>query len=141
MLLSCENDIVIYELALIMYRAGRAHECEDLLNRSLRLNPGNATGYLALIHLKTDAGKYPEAIGVLTRMMGLGILLDQGEYMLGELHEAAGDQVRAMEAWSRALELPSVARAAAERLVPILGSQGREAEAKFLVKKYLKGCC
>ena len=141
MQLSCENDIVIYELALIMYRAGRAHECEELLNRSLRLNPANPTSYLALVHLKADARKYPEAIGIVGRMMALGILADQAQYMLGELHEASGDQAAAQEAWSQALEIPSVARAAAERLVPLLANQGREAEAKYLVKKYLKGCC
>ena len=141
MQLSCENDIVIYELALIMYRAGRAHECEQLLNRSLRLNPGNATSYLALVHLKADAGKYPDAIGILGRMMELGILPDQAQYMLGELHEASGNQAAALEAWSQALEYPSVAKPAAERLIPILAGQGREPEAKYLAKKYLKGCC
>ena len=141
MLLSSENDIVIYEVALIMYRAGRAHECEELLNRALRLNPANATCYLALIHLKADTGKFPEAIAILTRMMGLGILLDQAQYMLGELLEASGDQAAAMEAWSKALEIPSVAKPAAERLVPLLARQGRDAEAKYLAKRYLKGCC
>jgi len=141
MLLSSENDIVIYEVALILYRAGRAHECEELLNRALRLNPSNATSYLALVHLKADAGKYPEALGVVSRMLELGILPDQAQLMLGELHDASGDQAAALEAWSKALELPSVARPAAERLVPLLASQGREAEAKYLVKKYLKGCC
>jgi tetratricopeptide (TPR) repeat protein len=141
MQLSSENDIVIYELALILYRAGRAHECEAHLNRSLTLNPGNPAAYLALIHLKAEAGKFPEALGVLNRMMSLGIMADQGQFMLGELHEAAGDQGAALEAWSKALETPSVAKAAAERLVPLLTSQGREAEAKYLAKRYLKGCC
>jgi tetratricopeptide (TPR) repeat protein len=141
MQLSCENDIVIYELALIMYRAGRAHECEELLNRSLRLNPTNAASFLALVHLKAEARRFPEAIGILERMMVLGILREQGQYMLGELHEAAGDQAAALEAWSKALELPSVAKPAAERLVPLLAGQGRHEEAKYLAKKYLKGCC
>ena len=141
MLLSNENDIVIYELALIMYRAGRAHECEQLLNRSIRLNPANAASYLALVHLKAEARRFPEAIGLVSRMMQLGVLHDQAQFMLGELHEAAGDEAAALEAWSRALELPSVAKPAAERLVPLLAGQGREAEAKYLVKKYLKGCC
>jgi len=141
MLLSSENDIVIYEVALIMYRAGRAHECEELLNRSLRLNPSNATSYLALVHLHADARRFPEALSVVSRMLELGILPDQAQLMLGELHEASGDQTAALEAWSKALELPSVARPAAERLIPLLAGQGREAEAKFLAKKYLKGCC
>jgi len=141
MLLSSENDIVIYEVALIMYRAGRAHECEELLNRSLRLNPTNPASNLALVHLKVDARKFSEALVVVHRMLELGILPDQAQYLIGELHEASGNQAAAMEAWSKALELPSVARPAAERLVPLLAAQGREAEAKYLVKKYLKGCC
>jgi pentatricopeptide repeat protein len=141
MLLSCENDIVIYELALIMYRAGNVHECEKLLKRSLAINPANSTSYLALVHLLADARRIPEAIALLNRMMELGILADQAQFMLGELHEAAGDQALAFEAWSQALTLPSVAKPAAEKLIPILTEQGRAEEAKFLAKKYLKGCC
>jgi hypothetical protein len=57
------------------------------------------------------------------------------------LHEAAGDPDGAFEAWTKALELPSVARSAAERLIPILSDQGRAEEAKYLAKRYLKGCC
>jgi tetratricopeptide (TPR) repeat protein len=141
MQLSSDNDIVIYEVALIMYRAGRAHECEELLNRSLRLNQTNAASYLALVHLKADAGRFPEAISILSRMQELGILADQAQFMLGELHDASGDRAAALEAWSQALEIPSVAKAAAERLVPILTGQGRAEEAKYLTKRYLKGCC
>jgi len=141
MQLSCENDIVNYEVALIMYRAGRAHECEELLKGSLRLNPGNATSYLALVHLKADAGQYSEAIVIVGKMKELGILADQAQFMLGELLEASGDQAAALEAWSQALEIPSVAKPAAERLIPILTSQGRGEEAKYLAKRYLKGCC
>ena len=61
--------------------------------------------------------------------------------MLGELHELSGDEPRAVELWSQALEIPSVAKSAAERLVPILDRQGRKDEVKYLAKKYLKGCC
>ncbi|HEY5513458.1 MAG TPA: hypothetical protein VIK40_07430 [Geomonas sp.] len=141
MLLSGENDIVIYELALIMYRSGNVHECEKLLNRSLAINPANSTSYLALVHLMAEARRIPEAIALLGRMMELGILTDQAQFMLGELHEAAGDQALALEAWSLALEIPSVARPAAERLIPLLTEQGRAEEAKYLAKRYLKGCC
>lgn len=141
MLLSGDNDIVIYELALIMYRAGRVHESETLLKRSLALNPGNSASYLALVHLTAEAGRVPEAISVVRRMMELGILADQAQFMLGELLELAGDGAGALEAWTQALELPSVARSAAERLIPILDGQGRRDEAKYLAKRYLKGCC
>ena len=141
MQLSSDNDIVNYEVALIMYRAGRAHECEELLKRSLKLNPANATSYLALVHLKADAGQYPEAISIVGRMRELGVLADQAQFMLGELLEASGDHAGALDAWSQALEIPSVAKPAAERLIPILTSQGRGEEAKYLAKRYLKGCC
>jgi|GEM_PF-1106163 len=141
MLVSSENDIVIYELALIMYRGGRPHECEELLNRALKLNPSNAAVYLALIHLKAETQNFPEAIEIANRMLGLGILPDQALILVGELHEAAGNQADAMEAWSKALEYKTVAKPAAERLVPLLSSQGRDAEAKYLAKQYLKGCC
>jgi len=141
MLLSCENDIVIYELALIMYRSGRLNECEEFLNRSLLSNPVNSMSYLALVHLTAEAQRFPEALAILARMMELGIMADQAQFMLGELHEAAGDQAAALEAWSQALNLPSVARPAAERLIPLLTEQGRTDEAKYLAKRYLKGCC
>jgi tetratricopeptide (TPR) repeat protein len=141
MLVSDENDIVIYEVALIMYRAGRVHECEALLNRSLLINPGNSMSYLALVHLTAEAQRYPEALSIVKRMMELGILADQAQFMLGELLEASGDQAGAFEAWTKALELPSMARSAAERLIPLLNDEGRTEEAKYLAKRYLKGCC
>ncbi|GFO66439.1 hypothetical protein GMLC_00180 [Geomonas limicola] len=141
MLLSSENDIVIYELALILYRGGHAHECEELLKRGLNINPDNATLYLALMHLKCDFGLYGEAIEIVTRMQQRDLLPDQAQFILGELHQASGDNAAALEAWSKALQFKSVAKSAAEQLVPLLASQGRDAEAKFLAKQYLKGCC
>lgn len=141
MLLSGENDIVLYEVALIMFRAGQIHESETLLNRALALNPQNATVYLALVHLMAGNGRYPQAIATVGRMLELGILPDQARFMMGELHEATGDTEKAMELWSKSLEDPSMAKAAAERLIPILNRQGRSDDVKFLTKKYLKGCC
>ena len=141
MSISNENDIVIYEVALIMYRSRRVHECEALLNRSLVINAENSASYLALVHLLAEAQRFPEAITTVKRMMKRGILADQAQFMLGELHEAAGDEALALEAWSKSLELPSVARSAAERLVPLLIDQGRNEEANYLIKRYLKGCC
>ncbi|QXE92061.1 tetratricopeptide repeat protein [Geomonas subterranea] len=141
MLLSGENDIVLYEVALIMFRAGQIHESEALLNRALALNPQNATVYLALIHLMAGGGRYPQAIAVAQRMLELNIIPDQAQFMLGELHEATGDTERAMELWTKSLEQPGMAKAAAERLIPILNRQGRTDDVKYLTKKYLKGCC
>ena len=141
MLLSDENDIVIYEVALIMYRSRRVQECETLLNRSLMINPANSASYLALVHLLAEAHRFPEAITTVERMMELGVLADQAQFILGELHEASGDEALALEAWSKSLESPNVARSAAERLVPLLAGQGRNEEANYLIKRYLKGCC
>jgi tetratricopeptide (TPR) repeat protein len=141
MLVSDENDIVIYEVALIMYRSQRLHECETLLQRSLAINASNSASYLALVHLQAESGRFPEAIANVERMMELGILSDQTQFMLGELYEAAGDEALAFDAWSKSLEFPAVARSAAERLVPLLAAQGRSEEANYLIKRYLKGCC
>ncbi|MBJ6800912.1 tetratricopeptide repeat protein [Geomonas propionica] len=141
MLLSCENDIVLYEVALIMFRAGQIHESESLLNRALALNPQNAAVYLALVHLFAGGRRYPEAIATVQKMLELNILPDQAQFMMGELHETIGDTERAMELWTKSLEHPSMAKAAAERLIPILNRQGRSDDVKYLTKKYLKGCC
>lgn len=141
MLSSCENDIVFYEVALIMFRAGRIHESEGLLNRALSQNPSNPVCYLALVQLLAGGQRYPEAIALVERMQEQGILADQAQFMLGELHELSGDENRAFEIWTKALEFPGVAKSAAERLIPILNRQGRQEEVKFLSKKYLKGCC
>lgn len=141
MLSSSENDIVFYEVALIMFRAGRVHESEGLINKALSLNQGNSMCYMALVQLMAGSGRYPEAIAVVSRMIELGIMADQAQYMLGELHEASGDEEKAFEIWSKALEIPTVAKSAAERLIPILQRQGRNEDVKYLSKKYLKGCC
>lgn len=141
MLLSGENDIVLYEVALIMFRAGRIHESEGLLNRALSVNSQNGMVYLALVQLLAGGGRYAEAIGLVERMQAENVMADQAQFILGELYETTGDEAKAIEMWSKALEIPTVARAAAEKLVPILGSQGRTEEVKYLAKKYLKGCC
>jgi len=140
MLVSGDNDIVIYEVALIMYRAGKLHEADGLLKRALEANPHNPLCYLTLVHLLAEMGRLVESIATVERMMELGILADQAQLMLGDLRHASGDQEAAFQAWSKALELPTMAKAAAERLVPVLEGQGRLEEAKFLTKSYLKGC-
>jgi tetratricopeptide (TPR) repeat protein len=136
-----ENDIVIYELALIMYRAGKIHECEKYLYRSLELNDRNPATYLALVHLFAETGRYPEAIKTVNHMMELEVLPEQAQLMLGDLQHSTGDEAGALESWSKLLPLPAMAKTAAERLVPLLSNQGRTEEAKFLAKQYLKGCC
>jgi tetratricopeptide (TPR) repeat protein len=140
MLVSGENDVVIYELALIMYRSGRVHEAETLLKRSLTLNANNPLANISLVQLLAECGKVQEALGGANRMLELDVVADQALVMQGDLYQALGDQGNAMESWTKALNLPSVARSAAERLIPILDAQGRQNEAKFLAKTYMKGC-
>lgn len=136
-----ENDIVIYELALIMYRARRATECQYLLDQALRINPTNPLCHLARVQLAIDAGRYQDAVSKLKTMRELDVLADQALIMLGELHAGAGDRPAAMDYLTQALEIQSVAKPAAEKLMPLLMEAGRTQEAQFLAKKYLKGCC
>ncbi|MCM0081485.1 hypothetical protein L4X63_07790 [Geomonas sp. Red32] len=141
MLVSGDNDIVIYEIALIMYRAGNIHECERLLGRSLELSPRNPATHLALVHLLADTGRHTLAIEATEKMIEMDILTETAQLMLGDLLHNAGEENAALDAWSKLVANPLWAKAAAERLVPVLSSQGRQEEAKFLAKKYLKGCC
>jgi len=141
MLLSGDNDIVIYEVALIMYRAQRLHECEEMFKCSLALNPENGASYLALVHLLAENERYAEASETLQRMLATGVLVDQAHLMLGDLYQITGEEALAVEAWSKSLEFPGVAKQAAQRLVPLLSGQGRQDEAKYLTKRYLQGCC
>jgi tetratricopeptide (TPR) repeat protein len=140
MLVSGENDVVIFELALIMYRSQRLHEAETLLKRSLAMNETNPMTNISLVQLLAECGKVKEALGTANRMLELNVVPDQALVMQGDLYQALGDQANAMESWSNALKHQSVARNAAERLIPILDAQGRQNEAKFLVKTYMKSC-
>lgn len=139
--ISQEDDIINCEIALIMYRAGRHDECEAFLDRSLQLNPANPLTNLTKVQFAVGAGRYAEAIATVERMQELDILTDQTHLMLGEIHAEAGDLPAAIENWSKALDHPSVARAAAEKLVPLLSGMGRTQDAQYLAKRYLKGCC
>ncbi|HJV33985.1 tetratricopeptide repeat protein [Geomonas sp.] len=136
-----ENDIVIYELALIMYRNGQVHECDRLLARALQLNATNPAVHFGKVHLLADTGRLAEAIAAINTMLELDIQAESALLMLGDLQQAAGDVTTAIDTWSKSLQNPAMAKSAAERLVSVLNSQGRTEEAKFLAKQYLKGCC
>lgn len=135
------NDVVMYELALIMYRAQRLGDCEGLLKQALAANPRNSLAYFAWVHLCANTGRFPEAIKTLENMLELGLMPHQAKLMLGEVYAASGDREAALGHWSEALAVKATEKAAAERLVPLLGEMGRQQEAQFLAKKYLKGCC
>jgi hypothetical protein len=74
-------------------------------------------------------------------MREMDILADQALFMLGDLHASNGNQAAAMEYLNEALKVPGLSKSAAERMMPILLEAGRNDEAKYLAKTYLKGCC
>lgn len=141
MYLSSTSDIVNYELALILYRARQPKESAQVLEQALRINPMNPLCHLTRVHMDIDAGRFQSAVANLKKMRELDIMADTALFMLGDLHAGAGDKTAAMEYFTQALEIPSLARSAAERIMPMLTETGRTQEAQFLAKKYLKGCC
>lgn len=141
MLAQGESDILLYELSVIAYRNGQKAECERLLRRALELNNRNSLCYLALVHLLVDTGRASETLPLLHTMLEQEITPDDAVFLLGEVHALLDDSEQAMQWFSRALTLRNYAKAAAERLIPLLESCGRQEEAAFLFNRYLKGCC
>jgi hypothetical protein len=136
-----ESDILLYELALIYYRNGNAAECETLLRRAIAANDANPLCYLGLVQLLADTGRFADTIQLLNYMIDHNYLIEQALIFLGDVYQKMGDEEKAMGGYTRAIAYPAAAKAAAERLVPLLQKLGRQEEAVFLVKKYLKGCC
>lgn len=136
-----ENDILLYEIAILLFRNGNAPECERLLRRAIDLNDGNPLCCLGLVQLLADAGRFEETIPLLNYMIERQLLTEQAVIFLGDVQQRLGNEGEAMETFSKALEYPAAAKAAAERLVPILQKEGRGEEAQYLAKRYLKGCC
>lgn len=136
-----ENDIILYETALLHFRAGDAAGCEKLLLRALQMNGENPLSYLGLAQLYIDMARHDEALAILATMLEREMLADQALVMFADVHTLKGDYDRAIEIFTSALSLPTLKKVAAERLVRILAGQGRDEEAAYLVKTYLKGCC
>jgi tetratricopeptide (TPR) repeat protein len=136
-----ENDIVLYELALLNFRKGQTDGCERMLRRAIEVNAANPLCYLGLAQLLTDTGRLTESLPVLQFMIDNHLLADQAIIFLGDVYLNLGSIDAALDAYARALDLPQAAKAAAERLVPLLQENNRGEEAAFLFKKYLKGCC
>ncbi len=141
MLANGENDILLYEMALIKYRASRLPECEEFLRRAIRSNAMNPLCYLALVHLLVEVGRFPEVINILEGMINNGIVVEQARVLLGDVHALSGNEEAALDHWSQALQFKPFARGVAEKIIPLLEKQGRNEEAVFLAKTYLKGCC
>jgi len=136
-----ENDILLYEIALIYYKAGNLAECERLLRRALDLNNENPLCCLSLVQLLTDAGRLEESLPVLSHMIDKQLLMEQSLLFLGDVYRGLGNDDAAIESYAKALNFPNAAKASAERLVPIFEKLGRREDAAFLFKRYLKGCC
>lgn len=136
-----ECDIYHYEISLIHYGKGDLSRCEWHVQRALELNGTNSLCWLALAQLHADAGHLQEALLVLDHMVMNGFLPDQARILQGDIYHAVGEMDKSIACYTELLASPGSARTAAERLVPLLESQGRSAEAEFLYKKHLKGCC
>lgn len=136
-----DNDIILYETAILEYKEGRRDVCESLLRRALKLNEANPVCNLSLAQLFADTGRFEEAAALLKSMMDRMILYEQSLVMLADVYAAKGDQENAINLLSSGILMPALKKASAERLVPILASQGRNEEVAYIVKTYLKGCC
>jgi len=136
-----DNDIILYETAILEYKEGRSGVCESLLRKAIKLNADNPVCNLSLAQLFVDSGRFDEAVALLKSMMDRTILYDQSLVMLADVYNVKGDKESAINLLSSGLLIPALKKASAERLVSILKFQGRDEEAAYLVKTYLKGCC
>lgn len=136
-----DNDIILYETAILEYKEGRFDVCESLLRRALKLNTDNPVCNLSLAQLLADTGKLDETAALLKSMMERMILYEQSLIMLADVYTAQGDQENAINLLGSGILMPALKKASAERLVSLLSAQGRDEEAAYIVKTYLKGCC
>lgn len=135
-----ENDIILYEMAVLYHRQNNLRECENLFKKSLTVNPTNPVTNLGFFHLLADAGRLPEAATHLESMIALDVLTLQAQLFLGDVKAGMGQGSAALDIYSELLQTP-FAKEAAKRVVPLLQAAGREQEAAFVAKQHLKGCC
>ncbi|SNB45610.1 hypothetical protein [Geobacter sp. DSM 9736] len=136
-----ENDILLYEMAILDYRNGHLDQAERFLLRALDLNAQNELCHLGIVQLLIEKGRAAEAVPRLRHMIDHGLFSEQAIIMLGDVYQLLGDEAKAMETLSTALAVKGIAKAAAERLIPLLEGQNRREEAAYLAKNFLKGCC
>jgi tetratricopeptide (TPR) repeat protein len=136
-----ENDILLCEIALLEYRLGMGGRSENLLKRAMELQGNNPLVHLGLAQYYIDTRRLADCVPVLENMLARGILSEQAEVMLGDVHAAMGNSDRAIEIFTRGLQHPALKKVSAERLVQLLTAQNRTEEAAYLFKTYLKGCC
>jgi tetratricopeptide (TPR) repeat protein len=136
-----DNDIMLYEVALIHFKMGDPGRCEQFLTRAIEVNPRNSVCHLGMVQLLIDTGRLERSLDHLDLMIGSGILSAQSLLIKGEVLQLLDENDRALEVYSQALALPATAKGAAEKLIPLLESLGRSKEAELLYKRYMKGCC
>lgn len=135
-------DLILYEMALIAAQEGDPSSTERFLRQSLELDADNPLSGLSLAQLLMVQRRHDEARGVLDSLRSKGGLGNQVLLLLGDNAQGAGNIQEAESFYLEALKDTSLARAAAERLVPIMESTGRLRERDFLLKKHCgKGCC
>ena len=136
-----ESDILMYETALLYFRGGDRGTCELLLKKALAVNDSNPVCCLSLAQLYTESERFDDAIALLNLMSERQILTEQALIMLADVHALKGDTGNAIDILGRTIEIPALKKASAERLVQLLAAEGRDDEASFVAKNYLKGCC
>ncbi|WP_214173181.1 tetratricopeptide repeat protein [Geoanaerobacter pelophilus] len=135
------SDILEYEIALLDFQSHRLADCEKRLNAALNINQGNPLCHLAMVQLMIETERLPKAVAILQHMIESGHLADDAMLMLGDVLQMLGDGDAALGKYIAALDLPSVAKTAAQKAIPLLEEMGRSADAQALAKRYLKGCC
>ena len=135
------NDILQYELGALTFRKGDVAEAERLFKASVEINPVNPLARLGLAQLLIFTKRLDEALTELGLMVEKGLLANEARVMIGDVWCLKGEEGTAIDHLAKLLDDKSLQKVCAERLVPLLVNQGRETEAQFLAKQYLKGCC
>ncbi|MDR3578754.1 MAG: hypothetical protein P4L44_02200 [Oryzomonas sp.] len=133
------RDIYCYEKGMILFRLGQADKAEACLRDAIGANDANSLAHLGLALMLIEGQRLHEAGKKLEAMMSAGILAEQSRLLRADVHLLAGDADQAIDMYSGLLNTPS-ARVAAERLHDVLVQCGRNNEAEYIVKRYLRGC-
>jgi thioredoxin-like negative regulator of GroEL len=135
---SC-RDIYCYEKGMMLFRLGQADKAEACLREAIEGNGANSLAHLGLALMLVEGRRLPEAGKQLEAMMSAGMLAEQSRLLRAEVHLLAGETDQAIDMYSGLLDTPS-ARVAAERLHDVLVQCGRNNDAAYIVKRYLRGC-
>ena len=134
-----DRDIYCYEKGKILHRMGRDVEAESCFREAISQNSGNPLAHLGLALLLIEENRLHEAAVQLDLMIAGDLLAGQALMMRGEVHQMLGETDAAIDLYGSLLDTP-LARAAAERLVPLLTECGRQQEAQHVFKRFLGSC-